>query len=49
MPGYLNITSLKTALLLKFECARPGIKRVSNWTKNPLRILNFLNAMALGF
>jgi len=30
MLGYLNITGLKTALLLNFKHARLGIKRVSN-------------------
>lgn len=30
MIGYLNITSLKTALLLNFKYASLGIKRVSN-------------------
>ena len=30
MPGYLNITGLKTALLLNFKYAQLGIKRVSN-------------------
>jgi len=30
MLGYLNITSLKTALLLNFKNAKLGIKRVSN-------------------
>jgi GxxExxY protein len=30
MLGYLNITGLKTALLLNFKYARLGIKRVSN-------------------
>lgn len=30
MLGYLNITSLKTALLLNFKHAKLGIKRVSN-------------------
>jgi GxxExxY protein len=30
MLGYLNITDLKTALLLNFKYARLGIKRVSN-------------------
>lgn len=30
MLGYLNITGLKTALLLNFKFAKLGIKRVSN-------------------
>lgn len=30
MLGYLNITELKTALLLNFKYAKLGIKRVSN-------------------
>jgi len=30
MLGYLNITGLKTAMLLNFKHARLGIKRVSN-------------------
>ena len=30
MLGYLNITDLKTALLLNFKHAKLGIKRVSN-------------------
>ena len=30
MLGYLNITGLKTALLLNFKYANLGIKRVSN-------------------
>ena len=30
MLGYLNITGLKTALLLNFKYAKLGIKRVSN-------------------
>jgi GxxExxY protein len=30
MLGYLNITGLKTALLLNFKFASLGIKRVSN-------------------
>ena len=30
MLGYLNITGLKTALLLNFKYAQLGIKRVSN-------------------
>ncbi len=30
MPGYLNITGLKTALLLNFKHARLQIKRISN-------------------
>ena len=32
MLGYLNITGLKTALLLNFKYARLGIKRVSQTT-----------------
>jgi GxxExxY protein len=32
MLGYLNITGLKTALLLNFKYAKLGIKRVSNST-----------------
>ncbi len=30
MLGYLNITGLRTALLLNFKCAKLGIKRISN-------------------
>ena len=30
MLGYLNMTGLKTALLLNFKHARPQVKRVSN-------------------
>jgi hypothetical protein len=30
MLGYLNITGLKTALLLNFKHAKLGIRRVSN-------------------
>jgi GxxExxY protein len=33
MLGYLNITGLKTALLLNFKYARLGIKRVSQSTR----------------
>jgi hypothetical protein len=35
MLGYLNITGLKTALLLNFKYAKLGIKRVSNSNSNP--------------
>jgi GxxExxY protein len=40
MLGYLNITGLKTALLLNFKYAKLGIKRVSNCIQPQITQIN---------